>query len=71
MPHANIWIRKSDWEKWQQLKDKSAFIHSALAGEEVSQASAGDIFSGKTCRYGHPSADGKHCLSIKCAYFKS
>jgi hypothetical protein len=34
MPHANVWIRKEDWEKWQALDSKSEFIHFALNPEK-------------------------------------
>lgn len=30
--HANIWIRKEDEERWQQLENKAEFIHQALNG---------------------------------------
>jgi hypothetical protein len=30
MPHANIWIRVEDWEKWKSIKDVPCFIHAAL-----------------------------------------
>lgn len=38
MPHANIWIRKENWETWQTLPDKSDFVNSLL-GENNSIAS--------------------------------
>jgi hypothetical protein len=31
MPHANIWIRVEDWDKWQALPDKPDWIHRNLA----------------------------------------
>lgn len=36
MPHANIWIRKEDVDKWQALEKKSEFIHNALNDGGVS-----------------------------------
>ena len=30
MPHANVWIRKRDYEAWTALENKSEFIHNAL-----------------------------------------
>lgn len=33
MPHANIWVRKENEEKWLSVKDKSAWVNSIL--EEV------------------------------------
>jgi hypothetical protein len=30
MPHANIWIRKDDWELWEKVENKSEFISRAL-----------------------------------------
>lgn len=32
MPHANIWIRKEDEEKWERIPNKSEFIHIVLNG---------------------------------------
>lgn len=30
MPHANIWIRQDDWEKWQKLPNKSEAVSRML-----------------------------------------
>jgi hypothetical protein len=30
MPHANVWIRKEDWETWSQIENKAEFLHRAL-----------------------------------------
>ncbi len=30
MPHANVWIRKEDWELWEPITNKAAFVHAAL-----------------------------------------
>lgn len=35
MPHANIWIRKHNEERWNAIEDKSAFVNLALAGTDV------------------------------------
>lgn len=32
MPHANVWIRKGDMDKWDAIDNKSEFIHNALNG---------------------------------------
>lgn len=38
MPHANIWIRSDDLEKWEAIEKKSEFISEALNGVPPSQA---------------------------------
>ena len=40
MPHANIWIRKDDMEKWLAIENKSEFIANALQGVPLSQGAA-------------------------------
>ena len=35
MPHANVWIRKQDYDKWEKLPNKSEFISNALRGEKL------------------------------------
>lgn len=35
MPHANIWIRKQDYDKWEKIPNKSEFISQALRGEKL------------------------------------
>ena len=30
MPHANVWIRKEDYDAWRALENKAEFIHAAL-----------------------------------------
>lgn len=30
MPKVTIWIREEDYKKWQAIKGKPAFIHSAI-----------------------------------------
>lgn len=108
MPHANIWIRKEDYELWQEIPNKSEFISNALKGvvptisemreetetykQDYNDKIAIDAFNGDldepagkfdrdefikaakevqslTCKYGHPSKNGKSCNNIKCAYF--
>lgn len=102
MPHANVWIRKQDYELWQEIPNKSEFISNALKGvvptisemreetetykKDYNDKLAIDAFNGKTtivsgmntdspssgtltCKYGHPSKNGKSCNNIKCAYF--
>lgn len=32
MPHANVWIRKKDEDRWEALENKSQFISDALNG---------------------------------------
>lgn len=34
MPQGNVWIRKENWEKWQELPNKSDFINSILEEKE-------------------------------------
>jgi hypothetical protein len=42
MPHANIWVRKDDWEAWESIEDKPAFIHRSIInygmGEDAPEA---------------------------------
>lgn len=35
MPHANIWIRKENWDSWLNIEDKSEFINSVLSEENI------------------------------------
>jgi hypothetical protein len=42
MPHANIWIRKENEDKWEAIPEKSEWINALLAN------------SGSTSRYGAP-----------------
>jgi hypothetical protein len=30
MPHANIWIRRSNWDKWEKTDNKSKLINRLL-----------------------------------------
>jgi len=33
MPNATVYIRNSNWEKWEAIEDKSAFINESLEKE--------------------------------------
>lgn len=35
MPHVNLWIRNIDWDKWNAIEDKPAWLHLALNGTDV------------------------------------
>lgn len=41
---ANIWIRKEDEEKWNQIDNKSEFIHQALNREVIEDKIAFDMW---------------------------
>lgn len=30
MPHANIWIRRRNWAKWEAMEDKSEWLNTLL-----------------------------------------
>lgn len=82
MPHANIWIRKDDWQAWQNVADKPKFLHDALNGRTtLSQEAANALDDALTkakvptedrvgivevCN-GHPSFR-RDCGLIGCGY---
>lgn len=37
MPHANIWIRKEDYELWDAIEKKSDWLHNRLNDIKINQ----------------------------------
>lgn len=71
MPHANIWIRRENWDKWQALEGKAGFVNKHLEEalnipKRVDLAYAADLqvepckhgFAPKFCKHARP---GKPC----------
>lgn len=48
MPKATIYIREEDWDKWQSIADKPAFIHTAINMNPLSVTDFGAVGDGKT-----------------------
>jgi hypothetical protein len=37
MPHANVWIRRVNWETWEAIEDKSDWVNKALEGVVINK----------------------------------
>lgn len=84
MPHANIWIRKEDYELWQEIPNKSEFISNALKGvvptisemreetetykEDYNDKIAIDAFNGKTTVVSGMNTDSPSSGTLTCKY---
>lgn len=53
MPHANIWVRRADWEKWEAIEKKSEFISNALKGTHIEiKTPSSKATKGAVCQHG-------------------
>lgn len=37
MPHANVWIKKKNWAKWQAIIGKSELINNLIESLHISE----------------------------------
>lgn len=42
MPHANIWIRKENQDKWERITDKSDWVNSRLSAVFIQEGAVLD-----------------------------
>lgn len=75
MPNKTIYIRNSDVEKWDALKDKSQKVHEMLQGKVqisvgrvLSSISDGRLPNGLCKDHGTPLDSRGKCLQKGCKY---